>query len=221
MRRTKRSVGARIELSMVPLFVGYALSVWYFAGLHRRRIAGAVSVGLGMAGLLCLNWFHVQLGEWTKCEIYVPGLQTITYPYTDLVVVVGGFIWAIPRYRGERCGTCGYSLEGLEPVRMAITCPECGTRHAMHGAYRPSGADRRRFDTDDDLANTRVPLVPGRAGSAGDESEPSIVVRLDPSEAGVGRAGSSAEDAPEPADGEDSERQPADERPAERAEAAL
>lgn len=29
------------------------------------------------------------------------------------------------------CTVCGYSLLGLRPVAGAVTCPECGTRHAL------------------------------------------------------------------------------------------
>jgi endogenous inhibitor of DNA gyrase (YacG/DUF329 family) len=172
-----------------------------------------------MTGLLCLNWFHVQLGEWTKGEIYVPVLQTITYPYTALVVVVGGFIWTIPRHRGERCGTCGYSLDGLEAVGMAVTCPECGTRHAVHGSYRRSGTDRQSFETDDDLANTHERFATARTPRARSAEASPTVVRLGPT-GPVATNASTPQDAPEPADREDGEGQAADQRPAERAEAA-
>ncbi len=177
---------------MVPLFVGYALIVWYLAGRHRRRLPGIVAVALGLLGLIAINWFHIQVGHWTRGEIYVPVLQSITYPYTVLVAVVGVFIWSIPRDLGERCGRCGYSLEGLEPSGSSVVCPECGVKHATRAAYRRSGADRRDLSGDDDRGNTHERFA-GRSAS---------------------------EQAPHPAHGEDRERQAPDERPAEHAQAA-
>ena len=139
---------------MVPLFVGYAMLIWYFAAMHRREVLGALAVLAGLLGLVLLNWFHIMLGRWTEGEIYVPVLQTVTYPYSALVVAVGVFIWAIPRRVGLACTACRYDLEGLDPMGGVIVCPECGAKNATRAAYRPSGADRTSFDADDDRSNT-------------------------------------------------------------------
>ena len=215
---------------MVPLFVGYALIVWFFAGKHRRRLVGALAVVLGLLGLIALNYLHIKLGEWTNGDIFVPVMQSLTYPYTLLVVMVGGFIWAIPREQADRCARCGYSLEGLEPpvgspVGTAggfLVCPECGFRHATRESYRRSGADREHFQGTDDRANTHPRFIEPRRRARGasgfehgpehgPEQEAPIVVRA-PSAPGR---------PPEPAHGEDREGQPADERPPEREEPLL
>ena len=51
---------------MVPLFVGYAMLIWYFAAMHRREVLGALAVLAGLLGLVLLNWFHIMLGRWTS-----------------------------------------------------------------------------------------------------------------------------------------------------------
>jgi len=200
---------------LVPLFVGYAMLIWYFAAMHRREVLGALAVLAGLLGLVLLNWFHIMLGRWTEGEIYVPVLQTVTYPYSALVVAVGVFIWAIPRRVGLACTACRYDLEGLDPMGGVIVCPECGAKNATRAAYRPSGADRTSFDADDDRSNTapgfeRAPSVARKGWFREDSGAPPRVVSLR----------SAPEEAPRAARDEDREGEPADERPAEQAQPA-
>lgn len=127
---------------MIPLFVGYAMLVWVFAARFRRRLGGFVAVGLGLAGLVGLNYLHWLLSEWTHGRIYLPVLRSIMYPYTAMVFVVGLFIACLPRVSSAGCAHCGYSLHGLAPRLGVFTCPECGGRTRVQAAYRRSGADR-------------------------------------------------------------------------------
>ena len=197
---------------MVPFFVGYALIVWYFVSVNRRRVLGAIAVLLGLIGLLALNYLHIKLGHWTNGEIYVPVMQSITYPYTVLVVAVGAFIWSIPRDRGDLCTRCRYSLEGLEPGGAMLICPECGFKNAGRAAYRRSGVDRHSLSGNDDRSNARARVTRHpTTNNAGvrEAGRPIVVGPL------------AAQHPPDPAHNQDRERQPADERPAERAEATL
>lgn len=177
---------------MIPLFVGYAMLIWFMTGRLRRRALGACVVLGGLLGLVLLNWLHIKLGDWTEGEIYVPVLQTITYPYTALVFAVGVFIWSIPTNTDSRCGMCKYDLSGLGPVRGVIICPECGGRNATREAYRKSGTDRVSYATDDDHP-AAVPGIPA----------------------------SSPGEAPGASDQEDAQRHAADQRPAEQREGAV
>lgn len=198
---------------MVPLFVGYALIIWYLTGIRRRRLIGAGVVVSGLAGLLLLNWFHVKLGHWTEGEIFVPVLQTITYPYTIMVVFVAGFIWCIPQTTLTGCHTCQYELAGLAPTDGTVVCPECGAKNSTRSAYRRSGADRASFNASDDAANTAPRFAAARARSTPPGPAP-LVIRT---RAESAPAVSSTQDAPQPADAEDRDRHPADERPAQHA----
>lgn len=175
---------------MIPIFVGYALIVWYAAARHRRRLGGFVAVGLGLLGLIALNVLHGLLNVWTNGEIHLPVLRSIMYPYTAFVFAVGGFIACLPRSSSTGCSRCGYPLAGLEGESGVVTCPECGNRHAAGRSYRRSGADR------DDLRISDIRGVPGGALS-------------------------SPGDAEDPAQQQDGEGQPGDERPADRREPAF
>jgi hypothetical protein len=143
---------------VVPLFVGYALIVWFVAARHRRRFAGFVAVALGLAGLLGLNFLHGRLNDWTNGTIYLPVLRSIMYPYTALVVMVGGFIVCLPRESITGCRRCGYSLHGLDRRFEGVVCPECGTVQHLATPYRRSGMDR------DDLGLSDRPSAPQRPG---------------------------------------------------------
>lgn len=180
---------------MVPLFVGYALMIWYLAAKHRRRVRGALAVVAGFVGLVLLNWLHIKMGEWTEGEIFVPVLQTITYPYSVLVVVVGVFIVCIPREGGPLCVGCRYSLSGLAAVDGVLVCPECGAKNPTRSAFRKSGADREDFSSDD--SRRKKPRHTADAG-----------VR------------SASRGAPEPAGAQDQQRHAPDEPPAEQAQHA-
>ena len=183
---------------MVPLFVGYALVIWYLAAVHRRRVIGVLAVLVGLAGLVLLNWVHIKMGEWSNGEIFVPVLQTITYPYSALVVAVGVFIVCIPRDTGLRCRGCKYCLAGLGAIGGVIVCPECGAKNQTQAAYRRSGADRQSLQGDDSRENIR-------AGPHGHRRP-------------LGR--SAADRAPDPAGREDQQGHTADQSPAEQAEHA-
>ncbi|GJM19929.1 MAG: hypothetical protein DHS20C14_21420 [Phycisphaeraceae bacterium] len=142
---------------MIPFFVGYALIVWWQACRWRRTLRGFVTVAVGVAGLMLVNWAHIQLGEWSRSidpegqGFYISVLQAIMYPYTALVGGLGVFIACMPvPERPGNCARCGYELGGLSrPVR---TCPECGA-HAEPDAdgpsYRPSGQPRTNFTGSD------------------------------------------------------------------------
>lgn len=140
---------------MIPFFVGYALLVWYFAAKHRREWLGLGWVAIGVAGLVGLNVLHYKLGKWTAARdpdgqgIQLPVLQSIMYPYTGLVAMVGLFIVAMPRTYRAGCFRCGYDLTGLHADR----CPECG--EPRERVYRRSGTDRG------DLRRSDRPPVPG------------------------------------------------------------
>lgn len=186
---------------MVPLFVGYALVIWYLAAVHRRRAIGVLAVLGGLAGLVLLNWVHIKMGEWSDGEMFVPVLQTITYPYSALVVAVGVFIVCIPRETELRCRGCRYSLSGLLAIEGVIVCPECGVKNQTRAAYRRSGADRESFRGDDSRENIRT-------GPGGFRRHSGPADR------------SAADRAPEPAGREDQQGHAADQPPAEQAEHA-
>jgi hypothetical protein len=141
----------------MPLFfVGYAFAVWALAARWRRRIPGFLAVLIGTAGLMALNWLHYKLSDWTEGEIYLPVLQSIMYPYTGLVAVVGVFVACIPRIHAWQCRQCGYDLRGLSPdgkhmPGRGAVCPECGTpvAPARPVSTRPSGMDRETMRTPD------------------------------------------------------------------------
>ena len=157
---------------LVPLFVGYALVTWYLAAKHRRRLLGGFVVLGALIGLVLLNWFHIKLGQWTHGEIFVPVLQTITYPYSILVVVVAVFIFCIPRETGDRCVKCRYSLDGLTTIRGMLICPECGKKNPTRSAYRRSGIDRGSFITDDDRRNSAPDPSPRGPGAQNQQRHP-------------------------------------------------
>jgi ribosomal protein L37E len=143
---------------VIPFFVGYALLVWYFAAKHRRQWLGLGWVVLGIAGLMGLNYLHYRIGRWSAARdsagqgIVLPVLQSIMYPYTGLVGLVGLFIVAMPTTYHTGCFRCGYDLTGLEADR----CPECG--EPKHRVYRRSGTVRPSLSGSDlpDAPTTRV-----------------------------------------------------------------
>jgi pimeloyl-ACP methyl ester carboxylesterase len=175
---------------VIPLFVGYALIVWYAAARHRRRLGGFVAVGLGLLGLIALNVLHGLLNVWTQGEIHLPVLRSIMYPYTAFVFAVGGFIACLPRSSATGCVRCGYPLSGLEGASGAVTCPECGRRNEAGRSYRRSGADR------DDLRISDVRRPPAGAISTAGQAD-------------------------DPAQQQDPQGQPGDERPADDAQRSL
>ncbi len=107
---------------MIPFFVGYALAVWIPAARYRRRAIGLGVVLLGAAILVLIGLAHYQL-RLIRPTWYIQGMQVILYPYTAMVVGVGAFIAALPRYRPGCCPHCAASLAGAAPDEPV--CPEC------------------------------------------------------------------------------------------------
>jgi hypothetical protein len=128
--------------TVIPLFVGYALLVWFFAARHRRQVLGFVCVLSGTLALAAVGLAHYEIGRRIP-GLYMQNMQVILYPYTLLVLVIGVYIACMPRPRLlGACGGCGYSLAGLAPD--SLVCPECG--RPLHDgptrSYRPSGTGR-------------------------------------------------------------------------------
>lgn len=154
---------------MVPFFVGYAVIVWWLTCRHRRTPLGFGVLLAGVAGLMIVNWLHYEFGQWSKSidpedqGIFLPVLQSIMYPYTGLVAMVGLYLAVLPAsHPPDHCNACGYDLRGV-PARARV-CPECGQRFASdpdQPAHRPSGV--RRDDlraTDRKPANGVQPATP-------------------------------------------------------------
>lgn len=134
---------------MIPLFVGYALLVWWPACVWRRRPWGFLAVFVGTAVLIGAILLHSYIGAVLKqrgIDIYTPVLQHLLWPYMLLVTGVGLFIASLPRrYAEGRCHACGYDLAGIGPDERC--CPECGkeipvqtrnSRCAVCGSNAPS-----------------------------------------------------------------------------------
>jgi hypothetical protein len=110
---------------VIPFFAGYAVLVWYAAARWRRRWESFAWVAAGVAGLVLVALFHLQLSRWTHGGIYLPVLQWLLYPYTGLVAAIGLYLSCLPRTVAEaHCAACGYDLAGL-PAETGL-CPECG-----------------------------------------------------------------------------------------------
>lgn len=107
-------------------FVLYAIAVWWFAAVYRRRWPAFLAVGLGLIGLLLVNYLHTRLYVWTEGAILLPVLRHLMYPYTALVVGAGLYAACLPRRMPDgTCAACGYNLQGLPHTRVPV-CPECG-----------------------------------------------------------------------------------------------
>lgn len=159
---------------MIPFFVGYALLVWYLAVKYRRLWPGAAAVAVGTAGLVGVNWIHAHLPEWTGMNLYLPVLQSIMYPYTALVLMVGCYLCVLPRVWNRGCTDCGYDLTGLP--RSVDRCPECGGVINRAGAhvYRPSGFEREDLSASDAprrVEPPRTPRVLSTSGNAIDDTD--------------------------------------------------
>jgi len=110
----------------VFFFPLYAVLVWYAAARWRRRWESFAWVGAGVAGLVLIAYLHLCLNEWTHGRIFLRVLQTLLYPYTGLVGVVGVYIACLPRRVAVYCcHECHYDLSGL--IGETAVCPECGT----------------------------------------------------------------------------------------------
>ncbi len=131
---------------MIPLFVGYAMFVWYLAARYRRSVLAFACVLAAVMFLLVVSYAHFSLGRWNP-ELFIQGVQILLYPYTVVVGLVGLFIATLPHRHPEgSCPVCGYSMAGLPAVSSAppaTSCPECGVEEgARVVVHRPSGAER-------------------------------------------------------------------------------
>lgn len=118
----------RKALDVIPFFVGYAFVVWMLAYRWRREPSGYMAAAGGLGGLLGIAWLHYRLSVWTDGAVYLPMLQTLLYPYTALVSVVGFVLASVVRpFRaggGRFCAYCRHDLVGLPDTQPV--CPECG-----------------------------------------------------------------------------------------------
>lgn len=171
---------------MVPFFVGYALVVWYVTCRWRRQVRGFAVLLAGITGLLLVSWGHYELGQWSMLRdpdgqgIYLPVLQSIMYPYTVLVTVVGLFLAVLPvRHPPEHCPMCGYDLAGV--THHAEVCPECGERldgHPQPNPHRRSGVRRENLrvsDTSPAEDPVRHPAHQDQPGQPDDQHPPDHV----------------------------------------------
>lgn len=109
----------------VVLFSVYAVIVWYAAARYRRTWIALAAVAAGVAGLILVALFHIQLARWSHGRIFLPTLQLMLYPYILLVAAIGLYLSLLPRIIPvTACRTCEYDLRGL----AAVVCPECGRR---------------------------------------------------------------------------------------------
>jgi hypothetical protein len=129
---------------MIPLFMGYALTVWLLAARHRRQLLGWAAVLGGVGALVAVAMVHYLVGR-AHPEIFMQGMQVLLYPYTAMVAGVGFFVVSMPRgHDGLRCRRCRYDLAGLHDDEID-RCPECGEplpERPRAAAHRPSGLER-------------------------------------------------------------------------------
>ncbi len=152
---------------MIPLFVGYALFVWYLAARYRRSLM-AYACGLaGVALLVAIAYLHLTIGRMDP-DLMIQNFQILLYPYIGMVGAVSFFIASLPRTHPPGfCGRCGYNLSGLDAPTPA--CPECGKRTDLPRIeHRPSGVER--FDLR--AADVRViSAAEGADRAAGEEHD--------------------------------------------------
>lgn len=163
---------------MIPLFVGYAVIVWYLAARYRRTLLAYACALSGVALLVTLGYAHWVVGRFHP-ELFIQGMQILLYPYTIVVGAVGVFIASMPhRVEPGCCPACGYDLRGLESPRA--TCPECGGPcETERVKYRPSGTER------DDLRSQdfrRVSAADAADGGAGQQHKPRHDAQQDPAD---------------------------------------
>ncbi|MEO0513076.1 MAG: hypothetical protein AAF108_09305 [Planctomycetota bacterium] len=119
------------------LFAFYAVGIWYAIYRKRRTLAGVAWLVGGTLALVGVGWFHYKLQDWTTYDIYLPVMQVLLYPYTALVLGVGGFFVTLP---GPGCRVCGYDI----PSADQGVCPECGATAEERSTKRGRRQARRR-----------------------------------------------------------------------------
>lgn len=158
---------------MIPLFVGYALLVWYLAARYRRTLLGFACTIAGTGLLVAIAFLHWLIGH-EYPALFIQGMQILLYPYIVAVGGAGLFIASLPhRYPPGSCMGCGYNLAGLGyPVSH---CPECGrVQHPTRVSYRASGVQRENLrNTDVTVISTAqaAPRTAGEQDQGGDEPE--------------------------------------------------
>jgi hypothetical protein len=111
----------------VLLFVVYAVIVWYFAMVYRRRWPGFLAVALGLVGMLVINHLHTRFSDFMRNSISKPVMQVLLYAETALVPAVGLYIALLPRGRmSGRCPHCGRDLTDVDTAASA--CPGCAAK---------------------------------------------------------------------------------------------
>ncbi len=208
---------------MIPIFVGYALLVWWPACVWRRRPWGFLVVFVGSVVVFGAILLHSYVGAVLKqrgIDIYTPVLQHLLWPYMLMVGGVGLFIAVLPRrYAEGRCHACGYDLAGAAADDRC--CPECGkeipvqtqnSRCAICGSSAPSpyvmegvcpdcGSEFRQPPSSERV-RARQEALWGRPSDA------------PPLERGREGSFSAPHEPPDGAEEEDQEWEPADQRPA-------
>lgn len=111
-----------LESRRVFVFVLYAIGIWYAAAVHRRRAAGYLWVGAGVLGMVVVAYAHALLNYWTNGAIRLPVLQSLLWPYTIMVMVVGVYIASLPRAR-VLCRRCSFDLTDAQTP--GGRCPSC------------------------------------------------------------------------------------------------
>lgn len=154
---------------MIPLFVGYALFVWYLSARYRRTVLAYACALCGVALLVVLCWGHLVIGR-INPDLMIQNMQILMYPYTVAVGAVAFFIASLPQTHPPGCcGRCGYNLKGLDvPVSR---CPECGgPTDPPRVAHRRSGVERMDLRAAD-LARS-VSAADGAEGDAAHQDQP-------------------------------------------------
>jgi hypothetical protein len=152
---------------MIPLFVGYALFVWYLSARYRRTMLAYACALSGVALLVVLCWGHLLVGR-INPELMIQNMQILMYPYTVAVGSVAFFIASLPKTHPPGCcGRCGYNLAGLDvPV---MRCPECGGPvDPPRAAHRPSGMERIDLRSPDVRVISTTQSAEGHAGQQDD-----------------------------------------------------
>lgn len=163
---------------MIPLFVGYAVIVWYLTARYRRTLLAYACALSGVGLLMTLGYAHWVIGRFHP-ELFIQGMQILLYPYTIVVGAVGVFIASLPhRVEPGNCPRCGYNLLGL--ATPLANCPECGAPcETVRTDYRRSGTERADLRAPD---VRRVSAAQAANGGAGQQHQPGHDSQQDPAD---------------------------------------